>query len=254
MLPIFSINAFLVFLYSLPRLLSGAGVTATEVVMSLFYGGSIVIHGWYLLCIMVLYELFYLSVKFCSRHVCLAAVMMTMLYMVLAKGINMPSYWYSSCLAFPCGVFFWQYKMRIDTIFRQRHTVFFCLALVLFLGSFAFSYATSGEDNSLANVYIFRYLRYLALMTMGIFSSLMIVGALMLLGNHIHEASGITKKLSTTYLEIYVMQGLAMWLLRNSRWDLDNDYLFIVCTVILTLALTVAIRPVFRKITSWVKT
>lgn len=253
-LSIFAINAFLVFLYSLQRfLLYGSGVSLTEIAMSLFYGGCIVPFGWYLLCIMVLYELFYLGAKFGGRHVCWVVLLLTMLYMVLARGIDMPSYWYSSCLAFPCGVFFRQYKSRIDNLSHQRQVIFFFLGLILFAGSVVFLHVIGGEDSSLAKVAIFRFLRYPALMIHGIFFVIMVVGGLMLGGSQAHAASVITKRLSAIYLEIYVMQGLAMAVLRNPRWRLDNDCLFAVCSVVLTLALAAAIRPLFQKIISWVK-
>lgn len=221
--------------------------------MSLFYGGCIVPFGWYLLCIMVLYELFYLGAKFGGRHVCWIVLLLTMLYMAVARGIDMPSYWYSSCLAFPCGVFFRQYKSNIDHLSHQRHVIFFILGLILFVGSVVFLHVIGGEDSSLAKVAIFRFLRYPALMIHGIFFVIMVVGGLMLRGSQAHAASFITKRLSAIYLEIYVMQGLAMAVLRNPRWRLDNDCLFAVCSIVLTLALAAAIRPLFLKIISWVK-
>lgn len=221
--------------------------------MSLFYGGNIVIHGWYLLCIMVLYELFYVSAKISGRHVSWVVLILTMLYMGLARAIKMPDWWWSSCLAFPCGAFFRQYKLHFDNFFHQRHVIFCCLGIILFLGSFVFLYVTGGEGNSLANIAMLRYLRYPVVIFRGVFFVLLIVGVLMLAGGQSHAPSGITKRLSAIYLEIYVMQGLAMAFLRNPRWSLDNDYLFIFCSVFLTLALASAIRPIFLKIISWVK-
>ncbi len=61
-------------------------------------------------------------------------------------------------------------------------------------------------------------------------------------------------RLSNIYLEIYVMQGLAFNFLRNSKWNVQNDFVFATLSIALTMVLSVIIHPVFSRIIALVRT
>lgn len=252
-LPIFAINAFLVVFYAAQKILFGEEVTVPNIALSFFYGGNVVTFGWYLLCIMVFYELFYASAKFFGKHICLAITVMTLMYIALAMMLKMSGWWYMSCLAFPSGVIFAHYKKDIDAVICHHTALVLFLGLLLYLGSFFFLFAADGEHSCLANIPHSLLLRRLVISVHGVFFVLVVIGGLIWLGNARVLSSGVAKKLSLIYLEIYVMQGFVFALLRNSWWSVDNDCLYAVFSVLLTLALATAMRPVFQKIISWVK-
>lgn len=70
---IFVINAILVILYIIEKYILGIEVTCDNILMSLTYGGDIVENGWYLLCIILFYELFYISARFNHKHISLVS-------------------------------------------------------------------------------------------------------------------------------------------------------------------------------------
>lgn len=133
-LPIFAINAFLVVFYAAQKILFGEEVTVPNIALSFFYGGNVVTFGWYLLCIMVFYELFYASAKFFGKHICLAITVMTLMYIALAMMLKMSGWWYMSCLTFPSGVIFAHYKKNIDAVICH-HTALVLLSFFNFYGN-----------------------------------------------------------------------------------------------------------------------
>lgn len=87
----------------------------------------------------------------------------------------------------------------------------------------------------------------------GLLFSILTVCALMITAKYLKRETYISRHLCTIYLEIYVMQGFAFMLLRNNWFSIDNDCLFIVSSIILTLILAVIIHPVFQKLMNLVK-
>lgn len=75
----------------------------------------------------------------------------------------------------------------------------------------------------------------------------------MMFGRYVNREGKVVNKLSTIYLEIYVMQGAAFLLLRNSIWNLNNDILFALISVMLTVVFALVIHPIFKIILSAIK-
>lgn len=69
----------------------------------------------------------------------------------------------------------------------------------------------------------------------------------------INTQSNILNALSRISLEIYVMQGFAFCLLRNPKWHLNNDILFAISSIALTVFLAYAVNPILTKITLYIK-
>ena len=250
MLPIFAVNALLVLMYAALKILLHSEVSVSNFVLSFFYGGDIVENGWYLLCIMLFYEVFYFSAKYSERHIPEAVLGTTILYMALCLLFNMSSWWYISSLAFPCGVLFARYKPSIEAVIIPHYALWMLLSAVSYLGCFALLYMMSvgimpydiipGMRLSLTSVH-------------GLLFSIMTVCALMVIAKYLKRETFVSRHLCTIYLEIYVMQGFAFMLLRNKRFSLDNDCLYIVSSIILTLTFAVLIHPVFKKLMTLVK-
>ena len=49
------------------------------------------------------------------------------------------------------------------------------------------------------------------------------------------------------------MQGFAFMMLRNPKWHIENDYMFAILSIIVTMLMASAIHPVFSKIMSSIK-
>lgn len=251
-LPIFVINAILVIVYVIEKFLFGVEVTFNNVLMSLTYGGDIVENGWYLLCIIIFYELFYLSARFSSTHICKCIFTLTIAYMSIAVCLGMSVWWYISSLAFPCGVLFGSYKLDVDKHVRKNKTFFMVMSAVLFIICFLSIYWLRIEDvdNGMCMHYIISIITLSLSVIHGLLACFLVVVLLMMFGRYVNREGKVVNKLSTIYLEIYVMQGAAFLLLRNSIWNLNNDILFALISVMLTVVFALVIHPIFKIILS----
>ena len=227
-------------------------VTIENVLLSFFYGGDIVTYGWYLLVIMIFYQIFYVGAKWCKSHICLAVSALTLIYIGIAIMLDMSSWWYMSCLAFPGGIIFAQYKHKFDYAFCHCRFVFIPVVIVLYLCCFAFSYMAGDDASFLHRIPYFAMLRRCFTAFHGVTFCFLTVGALMLIGKSIRTDFMITRRLSSIYLEIYVMQGFALYMVRNA-WGISNEYTMAAAMFVLTLLLAITIHPVFKKIISLVK-
>lgn len=249
------INALLVLIYVLEKYAFGIEVSFENVLLSLTYGGDVVENGWYLLCIIVFYEIFYVSARFGLKHICRYVLALTVFYMLAALCLKMSIWWYISSLAFPCGVIFGTYKRNVDKTIRKHFVAVLFTSFILLLSCFVLLYWLGKNDANVTNFqhYMVSVSTLFLSAIHGILACFFVVLLLMLGGKYVNKGGWAIDKLSTIYLEIYVMQGAAFLLLRNGIWHLDNDLTFVIMSVILTLALAFIIHPLFGTILLEVK-
>lgn len=166
--------------------------------------------------------------------------------------LKMDSWWYMSSLAFPCGLLFARYKEKWDASLCSHRLAFMLAAIVLYLCCFVCLYLAGDATSGIHQLPCFRMLRRCSTVFHGVSFCFMTVGALMLIGNHVKTDGAVTRRLSSLYLEIYVMQGFALYTVRNAC-SVSNDYLLAIAVVVLTLLLAKAIQPIFQKIILLVK-
>ena len=252
--PIWVINALLVLAYALQKNLLGMEVTWCNMFLSLSYGGDVVDNGWYLLCIIVFYELFYISAIFFPRQLC-QCVFLLMVFYVMVAFFLMPPWWYISSLAFPLGVMFGKYKLILDKIFLNHYPICLMSCAGLYLCCFILLYELNNNDTLFSiSHYHTVVLKQLLAFTHGVLACFLVVCILMMERIQLLFKSCLLCRLSNIYLEIYVMQGLAFNFLRNSRWNVQNDFVFATVSIALTMVLSVIIHPVFSRIIALVKT
>lgn len=248
-LPIFLINALLVLIYSITKTCLGIEVTPINMTLSLFYGGTIVGNGWYLLCIMVFYELFYISAKLNIRHVAATVLVLTLAYIVVA--FKMPTWYTVSSLAFPAGVFFCEYKDRLDHWLKDNLSLAFLSVGASYIICFVTLFFLN--HNILPNIPGRGLIKYGLSLIHGIFLSGVLILILTQVGDSLQKETKIKQFLTQNYLELYVMQGLAFILLRNPMWGVENDWIFLISSIAITLVLAVVVHPIFNQIIVKVK-
>ena len=251
-LPLFCINALLVVVYATLKTLLGIEVTTCNIVLSFFYGGDIVTNGWFLLVIMLFYEMFYLAAKYFSKSVCMTVSILTLAYIGISVLLKMPGWWHMSCLAFPCGLLFSKYKQKIDIALSRHHLILMTIIALLFLGSFSFMYETSCNPSFVQRIPHFDFVHKCFSATRGVFFSCLVVCLLNKAGTWLKAESPISHCLSSIYLETYVLQGIAIHMVRNA-WNINDNYTAAIAIFILTLLLAVTMHPLFKQIISAVK-
>ena len=248
-LPIFVINAFLVLVYCLEKIFLDFDLNVKDIFLSFFYGGTIVENGWYLLCIMIFYQFFFLAARFSPKNIAFGILVLTLLYIILA--FRMPKWYIISSLAFPSGVIFYYYSEKITDLLNRRYSFVMLASTLIFLCCSCSIYFITGD--------ILLSSRYLGLLKLcmeliyGVTFSGLVVIILAQTHKRLNAQFILTNTLSKISLEIYVMQGFAFCLLRNPKWHLSNDILFALSSIIITLVLAYTVNPILQKITLYIK-
>lgn len=249
-LPIFVINAMLVIVYMIQKLALGLDATVSNVALSFIYGGDIIDNGWFLLVIILLYEIFYLSAKYARQRVCESVLLLTVLYMAVALVAGMSLWWYVTCTAFPIGIYFSKYKTQVDSFISSKYEYVSSILALVFVLTLYVGYSINANGTILYNIVEHKFLCNLILTPIHCLFFLCMIIVLMMKKS---PESRTLQWFSTIYLEIYVLQGLVFNSFNNPMWNMESRYLFAFLSFILTILLARLCHPTFVTIMSNVK-
>lgn len=126
--------------------LLGTPVSRWDALLSLVDGDPIVAFGWYTECILLFYLFFYLCTRRFGQDrkmLVLGSLLLSVLWVYAARGMNFPAHWYDMAIAFPAGIFWAAWGDDLLPKLRQRYVLWLIVSLVVFLGCFAGSLALS---------------------------------------------------------------------------------------------------------------
>lgn len=252
-LPIFVINACLIIIYLLQKCILGFNITFFNVISSFIYGGDIVDNGWYLLCIMVFYEFFFISARVTVNNICTVVLLLTILYMFLAYKFGVSTWWYISSLSFPVGMCFSKFKLRIDEIIYRFSGILILVFAALWLCCFYVTFSASPICTSDIGLHFFLqtrpYLNFAFMLVHGLVFTILIF----LLMTRIDIENKYLTYLSSIYLEVYVIQGFVFNWLRNPLWVIENEYVFALLSFVGSIVLAILLHPFFSRLLRFVK-
>lgn len=139
----------LILIYWLFSGVSGPILTPAEVLQSLVSGFPIVAHSWYILCILVFYIGFYLSVLLWRRNlpgIIGSNALLCILWVALCRARGFAPYWYNAAILFPMGIFWAAYENQLQAFLRTHYGPALAVSLLGFCGFFPAALVTAGED------------------------------------------------------------------------------------------------------------
>ena len=206
------------------------------------------------MCIILFYEFFYISARFFPEKIFESVFLLTIIYVLVTMRIMSP-WWYLSSLAFPCGVLFGKCKVKIDKVIQKSYKVCLSICICLFVICFLVLYILEdySEVCSVFPHYVISITRLLLSMVHGVLFCSILILVLMVAVKIPPETNNLSKRLSSIYLEIYVMQGLAFNFLHNNIYNINDDFMFATLSIFFTIMFAVAIHPIFNKTIKLVK-
>ena len=239
----------------LTYLLTGQ-LTPRKVFNSLVEGEPVVRFSWYVLAIIILYVVFYLSAKFLKRKkmINIAVFGGTILYCIVVNNIlGFNNWWVNSCFAFFIGIYWASYKEKYAITLKDKNKIIryaIMLSIILF-AIIGIQFLTSGyaimdiiNDTDLADD-IMR--EPIPVINMNI-----ICIALLFVLFTILEKMRLNDKVFTFLgnisFEIYLYHGLVMYLLRNPRFYCRIDYLYVILVIGLSIILAKLMNIANNKI------
>ena len=201
--------------------------TIGRIVLSFIGWESIGNSNWYVFMILSLYLIFYISMKYCSQHIAVSVVALSLIMFFAFATLELrPMWWYETFLAFPVGCL---YFIEKDTIERFMHkNIFGYIASIILL---VVLYAC-------LNMFGGVVLKSVS----SLFFSLMIVlfSMKVSIGNHFLNYCG--KRLFL----IYIFQRVPMIILHHN--GLNNHFYFVISSLLLTIPLILFFDLCFKKI------
>lgn len=231
-------------------------LTPRKIFNSLVEGEPVVRFSWYMLAIISLYVVFYLSAKFLKKKkmINIAVFGGTILYCIVVNNIlGFNNWWVNSCFAFFIGIYWASYKEKYAITLKDKNKIIryaIMLSIILF-AIIGIQFFTSGyaimdiiNDTDLADD-IMR--EPIPVINMNI-----ICIALLFVLFTILEKMRLNDKVFTFLgnisFEIYLYHGLVMYLLRNPCFYCRVDYLYAILVIGLSIILAKLMNIANNKI------
>ncbi len=237
-LPIYVIQVILIIIYTLFNLLVEGKVDYKQVVMSFFFGNTIIQYGWYIQMIIVFYLIYYLVFKkqTVKRGIIRLAYSL-LIYCLVCVTLKLSNTWYETSFSFLLGAIWAHKKQAIDNKMSERKNYIFSLIVgcVGFSCSFIF-----GNANILPNS---------VKIIVKMISSVLFVILVLLVVMKIKIDYKPMVYAGNFYFEIYFLQGIFL-ILFNEIFLIENIVLrYVVC--ISSICITaVLINPVVKWMTN----
>ncbi len=232
-LPLYCFHAFLAVFYAVWRYVLEGSFSPELFIQSFFFGGTIVINGWYLQTTFVIYLLYWFIFKsFKSIKTQLFAFTISIFcYCILCRVFDLSIIAYQSVPCVILGMIWCLKKDYIDKLLKKYAWAIFVLCGILFAACFVLS---KSEITVIFNVL------YLLLFVCSMVSLSYILANTALIQNRFNSLLGDYS------LEIYVTHGLFLKFI--TIYNIENIYVYI-CIVLVG---TVLMSMIMKKIHMWI--
>ena len=242
---------FTILAYLLTRQLS-----LRKIFNSLVEGEPVVRFSWYVLAIIILYVVFYLSAKFLKKKkmINIAVFGGTILYCIVVNNIlGFNNWWVNSCFTFFIGIYWASYKEKYAITLKDKNKIIgyaIMLSIILF-AIIGIQFFTSGyaimdiiNDTDLADD-IMR--EPIPVINMNIIC-IALLFVLFTILEKVRFNDKVFTFLGNISFEIYLYHGLVMYLLRNPRFYCRVDYLYAILVIELSIILAKLMNIANNKI------
>lgn len=201
-------------------------------VISFFFGGTVVINGWFFQTTFVLYLLFFSIFRIFNKdHLRLIIIFVgLLLYTLVCIVLHFEEHWYQSVFCFCFGMVFCKYRNKLLLKSPLRYVLLIVAAIcsiVLFLLKSVYSL------NSVINIFVVNSL-VISILFIVLYSP-----AIVLINNRLFRFVG---KYS---LGLYAFHGLFVSFFRSRIFFIPNDFLFAVIVIACSFLTAVIIHKLF---------
>ena len=231
-------------------------LTPRKIFNSLVEGEPIVRFSWYVLAIIILYVVFYLSAKFLKKKkmINIAVFGGTILYCIVVNNVlGFNNWWVNSCFAFFIGIFWASYKERYAITLKDKNKIirYAIILLIILFVIIGFQFFTSEyaamdiiNNTNLADDIMKQPIPVINMNIICIILLFMLFNIL----EKVRLNDKVFTFLGNISFEIYLYHGLVMYLLRNPRFYCRVDYLYAILVIGLSIILAKLMNIANNKI------
>ena len=229
-----------IFLYWLMYACYGEVYSFADMLDILSRGYIIASASWYIVDIIILYFVFYLSMKLFKKNnwlIILCNVIFNVILMLLFKNIGWGEYWYNTILISNLGML-WAFKEEVIIKFIKKSYYLVLPMIVLLFG------VLWGNRSLVVKLLNFEFASALVTTIIGILFTLIVIfiSRKFIIGNKILNFVG---KIS---LEVYLLQGIFVYIFIKSARIISSDIL----TSLIVIVLTIVFGYVFNNLFSFI--
>lgn len=236
LVPFYIQNIILIIIYWIWGLILSQKHDAISCFQSFLFGKTIISNGWYIQAIILIYVIFYLSMR-CNKNIYISIFTGIVGYIALCLLLKLSSVWYECIFAFVAGVLYTNCSK-----IKKEYSALYQIGVVAGIFILSFILGNAGILNTLFRI-VFKMI-----------SAICFPVLVVLLKNLTPWELKIFSKLSKISFEIYVSQGLFLSLYHSSLIYILNDYLYIFLVTISTIIFSIGLHILFKRVTvvySW---
>ena len=231
-------------------------LTPRKIFNSLVEGEPIVRFSWYVLAIIILYVVFYLSAKFLKKKkmINIAVFGGTILYCIVVNNVlGFNNWWVNSCFAFFIGIFWASYKERYAITLKDKNKIirYAIILLIILFVIIGFQFFTSEyaamdiiNNTNLADDIMKQPIPVINMNIICIILLFMLFNIL----EKVRLNDKVFTFLGNISFEIYLYHGLVMYLLRNPCYYCRIDYIYAILVIGLSIILAKFMNVANNKI------
>lgn len=225
-----------ILLYLLAGIITGKTYTLWNIFKSIFISG-IASNSWYMIVLIEFYLAFYCIFK-CRKieklsDKIIAVFVFQVLYFVVLKLLDFSPMWYLSNFGFSLGMIWAYNKDELDELLEKKYKYALLIATVLF----CFFYGTPVITDRVCSEKVAEIIRII----FRLISSPMSVVLLVVLSFKCRPSMKLWNRLGGISLEIYLIHGLVMTLLKNSL-HVQNGFIWTVLTIIISVLIAAPVH------------
>lgn len=217
-------------------------------------GSTLIINGWYVFEILLLYILFYVSFAVFSKNkkagiacITFLTAAVTLFFAVLTHYTEWIQFWAYSTMSFAYGILWSEYKTVIESFLKKRYAfcfIFFTAMTVLcFFSNYIFDKFDFFPAYNINTTFLSRYL-----------TSPFFIVLVMLISMKLKSENKVLLFLGNISYEIYLYHGLIYCILRSGSYaDVKNDLLYCVLTLALSIDTAYIMNFAANKTREWTR-
>lgn len=201
-------------------------------------------NSWYIICILAFYFAFWILMIICKKHykaIIIGALIWFAAYVFICKLLNVGSWWYNAGILLIIGMLWALYERNIID-FIKRHYIFSCIVSLLMLIVTTVGRYKADKLIPIPDIKIISTS----------FSAIFFVVCILLFTMKVNIGNKALELLGGLSLEIYLIHGLFILLFKGNIFYIENDFLFILIsvigTILLAFLLNSALKPLIKKL------
>ena len=218
----------------------GLSFSFTDIIGYIVKGKPVATYSWYILTILAFYIFYGLLMYICGdRHLIMiaGAVLWCIAYALFCMKMSYGQWWYNSSHLLAVGMIWATYEEKIKETVKGIYMFLTPALWISFIMFFYVGYRFTGLPDSEGITLL-----------LALISNLLFVTGFILLCLKLKVGNRILCFLGGISLEIYITQGLFMFLFRNSDLYIGNDLLWCIAVMAGTVAFSFVLHAFFRMI------